>query len=547
MIANLRRLLPCRDDWPLSGQHLRHDILAGVTVGVVALPLALAFGVSSGLGAAAGITTAIVAGAVAAVFGGSRLQVSGPTGAMTVVLVPVVAHYGAAAVVVVGVLAGVLLIGLALLRVGRFVGFIPTPVIEGFTLGIALIIALQQVPAGLGVAKPDGERTLGVAMTAVKTFMGQPRAAALGVTAGVVLLMLVLPKVFRAVPASLVGVVAATLAVRVLQLDIPVIGTLPARIGTLALNGLPWGQIDILLGPALAVAALAAIESLLSATVADGMSGTQEHEPDRELFGQGLANMASCLLGGMPATGAIARTAVNIRAGGQTRGSALVHALAVAIVVLAMAPLVGMIPLAALAGVLLVTALRMVEFGSIRAIVRTTRSDALTLMVTASATLLFDLVVAVEVGIAVAAVLALRHIAQATVLERLPVVPLLEDPESLLHQRVAVYRFDGSLFFGAAHRFLLELTAVSDVDAVILRLSGVRTLDATGATLLADVIERLEHRGITVLLSGASAQHLELLRRAGVLDRLAHERHVFSDAEDAVAHALSHAARGRMG
>ncbi|HWH32632.1 MAG TPA: SulP family inorganic anion transporter, partial [Egibacteraceae bacterium] len=539
------RLRPRRGDWPRGTGQVRADLLAGLTVGIVALPLALAFGVSSGMGAAAGLVTAIVAGAVAAAFGGSRFQVSGPTGAMTVVLIPVVARHGAEAVLLVGVLAGLFLVVLAGLRVGRFVGFIPTPVVEGFTLGIALIIALQQVPAALGVDKPEAERTLALVWQAAEAFLRAPAAPSLVLTGVVVALMVVLPRLLRAVPASLVAVALATLAAEVLRLDVPRIGALPSGFAVPALGDLPWAQLDTLVGPAIAIAALAAIESLLSATVADGMSGGERHDPDRELFGQGLANAASCLVGGMPATGAIARTAVNIRAGAQTRLSALAHAGVVAGVVLGLGGVVALIPLAALAGVLLVTAARMVEFGSLRAIVRTTRSDALVLVATAAATLLFDLVVAVEVGIAVAGVLALRHIARSTLMERLEAAPLAEDPEGLLQRRVAVYRFDGSLFFGAAHRFLLELTSVSDVDAVVLRLSGVRTMDATGAALLGDVIERLEHRGVAVLLSGARPQHESLLRRAGVLERLAHERHLFAHADDAVRHAIVHAERKR--
>lgn len=539
----LRALLPRRDDWPVRAGQVRADVLAGLTVGVVALPLALAFGVSSGMGATAGLATAIVAGLVAAVFGGSRLQVSGPTGAMTVVLIPVVAAYGVKAVAVVGLMAGILLVALALLRIGRFVGFIPAPVVEGFTLGIALIIGLQQAAAALGVAKPEGDKTLVVAVRAVNAFLRDPDPAALAVTLGVVVVMLALPKVLRSVPASLVAVAAVTVAARLGQLDIPRIGALPHGLPYPALPALPWSTLDTLVGPAIAIAALAAIESLLSATVADGMSGSAPHDADRELLGQGLANAASCLFGGMPATGAIARTAVNIRAGGQTRLSAVVHSVLLLAVVATLGPVVGQIPLAALAGVLIVTAARMVDAGAVRAMVRATRSDAATLLLTAAATLLFDLVVAVEVGIFAAGVLALRRMAQSTVLEQLPVLPLAEDPEGLLHERVAVYRFDGSLFFGAAHRFLMQLTSVADVDAVVLRLSGVQTMDATGAALLSDVIERLEHRGVTVLLSGASPGHLELMRRAGVLDRLAHERHLFSDPEAAVAHALRHARR----
>ena len=539
-------LLPGAHDYRSLRGSWRADLLAGVTVAVVALPLALAFGVASGLGAAAGLVTAIVAGVVAGVFGGSHVQVSGPTGAMTVVLVPVVAAVGPGGVVVVALLAGLLLIAAGAARVGRYAGILPWPVVEGFTAGIALLIFLQQVPAALGVPVPEGENTAAVAVAAAGDWAGEGWAP-LALVALVALLMTGLPRLHRALPASLVAVAAATVAAEVAGLPVARIGLIPASLPAPSLPDLSLGDLGPLVSAAFAVAALAGIESLLSAKVADGMADGDAHDPDRELVGQGMANVAVSFVGGMPATGAIARTAVNVRAGAQTRAATVVHGLVLLVVVLALAPLLGRVPLAALAGVLTVTAFRMVEFGAVGRILRSTRSDALLLSCTAGATIVFDLVVAVGVGVALASLLALKAMADSTTFARDPLETAEHEIDStlehaLLGDHIVAYRLDGALFFGAAQRFLLELTEVSDVDVVILRLGRLRVLDSTGAQALADLISHLEDRGITVLLACLRPEHRRLLERVGALDTLAHANHVVPDIGAALAHARRHLA-----
>jgi len=489
--------------------------------------------------------TVDIAGFVGAIFGGSNVQVSGPTGAMTVVLVPIVARYGADAVFVVGLMAGVLVVLASVLRIGRSLAFVPWPVIEGFTVGIAVIIFLQQVPAALGVAKPEGENTAAVAWRAVLDALDHGDLATMGVVALVVALLVVLPRIHRALPASLIAVAVATVVAEAAGLDIGRIGEIPSSLPLPTLPSVPASELSSLLSAAIAVAVLAALESLLSAKVADGMTGGPRHDPDRELFGQGLANLASPLFGGMPATGAIARTAVNVRAGATTRLAAIVHSLMLVAVVLLDAGLVGRIPLAALAGVLMVTATRMIEIHNVRAVTRATRSDAMVLGLTAVATIAFDLIVAVEIGIAAAAILALRHVARSTAVIHEPIDDVEVETGSLLHEGIVVYRIDGALFFGAAQRFLTELTAVSDVKVVILRLPDLQMLDATGAQALGQIVEELEGRDITVLLKGPRPEHLRILRAVGALDRLAHERHLFTTLPEALAHARSHLERTR--
>ncbi|MFI6268611.1 SulP family inorganic anion transporter [Micromonospora zamorensis] len=532
-------LLPGRADWAAVHRSPRRDLLAGLTVAVVALPLALAFGVTSGLGAQAGLITAVIAGAVAAVFGGSNLQVSGPTGAMTVVLVPVVQQFGATGVLMVGAMAGLVLIALAVARLGRYVRYLPTPVLEGFTAGIAVVIALQQVPAALGVTDAHGEKVWAVAANAVARFVVHPRPAALAVALAVAALMLLGARWRPGLPFSLLGVAAATVLAEVVPVDLVRIGALPQGLPAPSLGFLDLGALGVLLPSALAVAALAALESLLSATVADGMTVGERHDPDRELFGQGLANLAAPLFGGIPATAAIARTAVNVRAGAASKLAALTHAVALAAIVLAAAPLVGRIPLAALAGVLLATTVRMVEAASLWALARATRGDAVVLVLTFAVTVIWDLVTAVAVGVGVAVVLALRAVARSARLEQVPLDPGEHSAEeyALLTEHIVAYRLDGPLFFAAAHTFLLELSEVADVRVVILRMSRVTTVDATGAHVLGDAIRRLRGRRITVLLSGITPAHDRVLATLGVADDLRREGLLFPDTPAAIRHA----------
>ncbi|MEV5200185.1 SulP family inorganic anion transporter [Streptomyces sp. NPDC053720] len=549
--VRLRSLLPSRADLAAMGRDPRRDLPAGVTVAIVALPLALGFGVSSGLGAEAGLATAVVAGAVAAVFGGSGLQVSGPTGAMTVVLVPIVARYGTGGVLMVGLIAGLMLLGLAVARAGRYMAYIPASVVEGFTLGIACVIGLQQAPNALGVAGPEGDKVLVATWHAAEAFVKSPDPTAPALAAGVVVVMLAGARLRPGIPFSIVAVIAATLVTQLFHLDAAPIGDLPAGLPAPSLGFVDPSALGSLLAPAVAVAALAALESLLSAQVADGMTVGRRHDPDKELFGQGLANIAAPLFGGVPATGAIARTAVNVRAGASSRLAALAHAAVLAVIVFAAAPLVSRIPLAALAGVLIATAIRMVEVGSLRAIAKATRADATVLVLTAVATLALDLVYAVVIGLVVAGALALRAVARQARMDRVDFRPDLpgdhgEEEHALLAEHIVAYRIDGPLFFAGAHRFLLELSEVSDVRVVILRMSRVTTLDATGALVLKDAVERLDRRGIAVLVSGIRPGQRRALDSVGALELVRAEGREYATTPEAIAGARGHLQRAGL-
>lgn len=539
---HLLTLLPGPDDLRPLRTSWRRDLLAGVTVGIVALPLALAFGVSSGMGAAAGLVTAIVAGLVAAIFGGSHVQVSGPTGAMAVILAPIVAQHGPSAVMSVSVIAGVLLVAAGALRLGRVVVYIPWPVIEGFTAGIALIIALQQVPLALDASVPTGEKTVLAAFDAVRTADWSHAWLPLSITIGVVVLIEVLRRLPGSLPAALIAVVVATVLAEVGGLGVDRIGTLPTHLPLPTLPAVDPATVEQLFGAAVAVAALAAIESLLSARVAAGMAPSGRVLPDREVFGQGLASIASGLFGGMPATGAIARTAVNVRAGARSRLAAVTHSLVLAVVVAAGAGLASRIPLAALAGVLIATTLRMVDVHEVSNLLKVGRSTAATFTATIACTVLFDLITAVEIGVVLAAFFALRALADTTHVtrEELPGEPAPGD------DHIALLALEGSLFFGAADRVMDDI-ADRDAWVVVLRLSRVELLDPTGAHRLTEIMELLEARGVTVLLKGLRRRHERMAGRAGVLDALRTREHQFDDLDVAVAHARDHVARQLAG
>ncbi|RIK16732.1 MAG: sodium-independent anion transporter [Acidobacteria bacterium] len=537
--AALRGLLPGPGDYADVPRHWRSDIAAGATVGIVALPLALAFGISSGAGAAAGLVTAVVAGLVAAVFGGSNVQVSGPTGAMAVVLVPIVGDHGVAALAVVGILAGILLMVAGALRLGQLIGLVPWPVIAGFTAGIGVIIFLQQVPLVLGPADDVGTRPAVAAFHSLQHADWSAAVWPLAVVAVVVALMVVVPLWDERIPVSLVAIVLVTVLAEVLHLPLARIGEIPSSLPAPSIPAIDPALLQTLLTAALAVAALSAIESLLSARVAVDLSGDARYNPDRELVGQGMACIASGAFGGIPATGAIARTAVNVRAGGRTRLSVITHSLVLlGVIYLASGP-VSRIPTAALAAVLMLTAVRMIPLREARTILRSTRSDAAVLLLTMVITVMVDLIEAVQFGIAVAAVFALRAVARTSGVRR----EEIDGPADPADARIAVYRLTGSMFFGAAERVRSDVRAEGDIEVVILAFSQLRTMDATGANTLAEIVRALERQGVTVLIKGVPDRHMALMRSVGVIDALRDRRHLFDSFPPALEHARSHVRR----
>ncbi len=388
------------------------DLIAGLTVAIVALPLAIGFGITSGMSAAAGLTTAIIAGLLAALFGGSKYQVSGPTGAMTVILIPVVQQFGVSAIPALGIMAGVMVVLMAIFKLGAVINRVPWTVVEGFTVGIAFIISLQQIPLALGIAKGEGEKSYIVAWNTLIDALGLGlNFSSLFIVAMTLFIKFSYPVITKRlglklhIPASFVALFIVTLVTKAFSIDIATIGTIPRSLGSL--QKIEFTNLTSLLVPSLWIALLAAVESLLSARVADGMAHEKIHfEPNRELFGQGIATVAASVFGGMPATGAIARTSVNVRSHAKSRLASVFHALVLLFIAIIAAPLVSQIPTAVIAGLLLGTSYRILNPVSIMESLRTTKSEASVLVVTAISTVAIDLIWGMAIGIALHMILA---------------------------------------------------------------------------------------------------------------------------------------------
>ncbi|CAB4998952.1 MAG: sodium-independent anion transporter [Actinobacteria bacterium] len=403
---------PHRNEFSTSRKDLMTDLIAGLTVAIVALPLAIGFGITSGMSAAAGLTTAIIAGLLAALFGGSKYQVSGPTGAMTVILIPVVQQFGVSAIPALGIMAGVMVVLMAIFKLGAVINRVPWTVVEGFTVGIAFIISLQQIPLALGIAKGEGEKSYIVAWNTLIDALGLGlNFSSLFIVAMTLFIKFSYPVITKRlglklhIPASFVALFIVTLITKVFSIDIATIGTIPRSLGSL--QKIEFTNLTSLLVPALWIAMLAAVESLLSARVADGMAHEKIHfEPNRELFGQGIATVAASVFGGMPATGAIARTSVNVRSHAKSRLASVFHALVLLFIAIIAAPLVSQIPTAVIAGLLLGTSYRILNPVSIMESLRTTKSEASVLVVTAISTVAIDLIWGMAIGIALHMILA---------------------------------------------------------------------------------------------------------------------------------------------
>ena len=505
-------------------EHLKGDLTGGLTAAVVALPLALAFAVASGVEPKAGLYTAIVAGTLASLFGGSSVQITGPTGAMAVVLVGIVAKYGIEKVWIAGVMAGIIQIALGVAKMGQLVKFIPYPVTAGFTNGIAVIIFCGQLNNFLGLELKRSEHFL-PALWDTLIHIGAFNWAAIAIASVVISTKLLLPKITTVVPGSLVGLILATSIASYFQLDLPTIGEIPRALPLP--HGIPhWNDPRLLrelINPALALAALGSIESLLSAVVADGMTVSEKHDSNQELIGQGIANLVVPFFGGIPATGAIARTAVNVRAGGKTKLSGIIHGVALAVIIMSLAPLAAKVPLAALAGILMVVSLRMVEWEAIGLLMRSTYADLSVMLLTWGVTICFDLVLAVEIGLIAAGALFIKRMSDLN-LARIPDVEAFPAGVPLeLGKEIAVYRVDGPVFFGAAERFATFLRDEPEVKHLILRMRFVPIMDTTGLVALEDIYRDLKRHSCHLILTGLQPEVEQLLDRTGLLDEIGRE------------------------
>jgi SulP family sulfate permease len=532
---------------------LRADVLAGVVVGIVALPLAMALAIAVGVAPQHGLYTSIVAGVVVAALGGSRLQVTGPTAAFIVILAPIYTRFGMAGLLLSGAMGGAILIAMGVGRLGQFIEFIPHPVTTGFTAGIATVIAALQIKDVFGLKLARAPESFFDRIAAMWQARGTASIAELAVASATLALLLAVPRITKRVPAPLLAIPLAGVLAATLNHCWPAhaVATIASRfqstVGGQVVSGvprlpplpmLPWhaagpngtplhlslGTLRELLSGAFAVAVLGGIESLLSAVIVDGMAGTR-HDPDAELLALGVGNIVTPFFGGIPATGAIARTATNFRSGARSPVASIVHALTVLIAVIVLAPLIGYLPMAGLAALLLLVAWNMSELKHFLHILRVApRSDVLVLVTCFVLTVVFDMVVAVSVGVVLAALLFMRRMAEITQVRLTggggegdhPAEGVPPD----LQNKVAIYDIAGPLFFGAAQKAMGSLgTVAGGLEVLIVRLDKVPVMDATGLVALESAISTLTKHGCLTILTGLQSQPAALVERAGFKQR----------------------------
>ena len=528
-------------------EQFTRDLIAGVIVGVVALPLAIAFAIASGLPPERGLYTAIVAGFLISLLGGSRVQIGGPTGAFVVIVSGIVQQHGVDGLVIATLMAGFILVGFGLLRLGAAIKFIPYPVTIGFTSGIALIIFSSQIRDLLGLEMQSVPSQFLPKWDAYARAFDTVNPWALVVAVATLAIIIVWPRISTRVPGPFVALIVTTVMAQLLHLPVETIG---ARFGAIhaglpmpAIPHLSLSVLQSLAGPAFTIALLAAIESLLSAVVADGMIGGR-HRSNMELIAQGVANIASPIFGGMPATGAIARTATNVKNGGRTPVAGITHAVTLLLITLFFGRLAALIPLATLAAILVVVAFHMSEWRTFVSEFRAPKSDVAVLLTTFLLTVLWDLTVAIEIGMVLAAFLFMRRMAEVTNISVLtheftdPVDDFERDPNAVRRRAipdgVQVYEITGPFFFGAAEMFKDRVGRIAGKPKVlIVRLRHVPAIDSTGLHALREFIHRSRREGMHVILSDVHAQPVVALERSGLYDELG-EPNIHGNVDDAL-------------
>jgi SulP family sulfate permease len=522
------------------------DLSAGVIVGIVALPLAIAFAIASGVPPGRGLYTAIVAGFIISALGGSRVQIGGPTGAFVVIVYGIVQQYGIGGLTVATLMAGVILIVLGLTRMGGAIKFIPHPVVIGFTSGIAVVIFSSQVKDVLGLRMGDVPAPFVEKWGAFAANIGSANLFAVGLALATILIIQLFPLVSRRIPGSIVALLATTAASLLLKLPVETIGSrfgaINAALPHPVMPHITFTQMTMLVQPAIAIALLGAVESLLSAVVADGMTGMR-HKSNAELVAQGIANIVSPLFGGIPATGAIARTATNIKHGGRTPVAGMIHALTLLLITLFFGRWAALIPMATLGGILVVVAYNMSEWRTFRAELRAPKSDIAVLLTTFLLTVIVDLTVAIEVGMVLSAFLFIRRMAEVTnvtmVTREMADADDADNEETVamaqkLPAGVALYEINGPFFFGAAERFKEVLTRVSGSPRVlVVRLQHVPAIDSTGLHALRELAHGRLSGGTKLVLADVHAQPMIALTNSGLLNVIGAEN-VFGSLDEAL-------------
>ena len=510
------------------------DLMAGIIVGIVALPLAIAFGIASGVTPEKGIITAIIAGLLISVFGGSKVQIGGPTGAFIVIVFGIIADYGMNGLIIATFMAGIFLILMGVLRVGTIIKYIPYPIIVGFTSGIALTIFTTQIKDLFGMQIADVPADFVSKWIVYFQHFNTMNIWPLLIGLGSILIIVYTPKISKKLPGSLLAIIIMTVVALLLKnyagvTTIETIGdrfTINPNMPTPEVPKITWEVFTKLMSPALVIAMLGAIESLLSAAVADGVIG-DKHDSNQELVGQGIANMACSLFGGIPATGAIARTMTNINNGGRTPIAGIIHALVLLLIYFFLMPLAKYIPMSCLAGILVVVSYNMSEWRSFKAILKNPKSDITVLLVTFFLTVIFDLTVAIEVGILIACLLFMRRMSEVTkVSVETEEIDLNADSDLpynnehlIIPDRVEVYEINGPYFFGIANRFEEVMNEQGKHPAVrIIRMRKVPFIDSTGVHNLTNLCKKCLKKDVKIVLSGVNPKVMEVLTKAGFDD-----------------------------
>lgn len=516
------------------------DLMAGIIVGIVALPLAIAFGIASGVSPEKGIITAIVAGFIISVFGGSKVQIGGPTGAFIIIIYGIIQQYGIQGLTIATLMAGVFLILFGLLRLGTIIKYIPYPIVVGFTSGIAVTIFTTQIKDlfGLTVDKMPGDFIEKWIVYIQNLGTADIWCAIVGILS--VVIISITPRFSKKIPGSLIAIIVMTVAALLLKNfagvgSIETIGdrfTINAQLPDAQLPGLTWDTIKSLVSPALTIAILGAIESLLSATVADGVIGDR-HNSNTELIGQGIANLATPLFGGIPATGAIARTMTNINNGGKTPVAGIVHAIVLVLIFLFLMPLAQYIPMACLAGVLVVVSYNMCGWRSFMALMKNPKSDVTVLLITFFLTIIFDLTVAIEVGLIIACLLFMKRMSETTdvkvIMDEIDPndesdIKLENNEHLIIPDGVEVYEINGPYFFGAGNRFEEIMARFGNRPKVrIIRMRKVPFVDSTGIHNLTNLCTMSQKEGIQIVLSGVNPNVHGVLARSGFYELLGEE------------------------
>ncbi len=527
----------------ISKEQLQKDLIAGVIVGIVALPLAIAFAIASGVSPDKGLITAIVAGLIISVLGGSRVQIGGPTGAFIVIVYAIVQDFGVDGLIIATFMAGIILIGMGLARLGNLLKFIPHPLIVGFTSGIAVIIFSSQIKDffGLSIEKVPADFIEKWKLYALN--FESINWAAVAIASGTIVLALTFKRVSKKIPGSIVAILISTLAV--FFFDIPVstiessFGDIPSKLSMPAFPNINFATVQKLIQPAFAIALLGGIESLLSAVVSDGMIGGR-HRSNAELVGQGIANCFSSMFGGIPATGAIARTATNVKNGGRTPIAGITHALILLVIMLVLAPYAKLIPMACLAGILIVVAYHMSEWRQFKSLLKGNKADVLILLVTFFLTVFFDLVIAIEIGIVLSSFVLMKRLSDATTVKIADDMfnnrynqpeEIFDDELPILPKGATMYEIHGPLFFGATQTFQDTMTRLPDRPKVlILRMRHVPFIDATGIYRLMEIIKKFADQNTHIILSGVNNKVLFDLEKAGIYSIL-HKENITSSIE----------------